>query len=388
MATSSSSYFGLPPVFERTFVLVWVIFALIPVTELLSVRNAEWRNMVGLGILVLYLLVYVVLICRKRPGAKTSDRIDLALLVLMTLSSVCMCVGYGNDWMDLFYYIGTASGLRLPVRRAPWAIIAIALIAVIVGVIVDASLTTFLVTVFVNFGLGFMMMGLVRMGSTLFELRAAREQIADLAAAEAISAERLRFARDLHDLLGHSLSLIALKSELTGRLLGVSPNQARKEVQDIEATAREALREVRQAVLNYRQPTLLEELIGAKEMLAAAEIDSEIECAKDAIPAQIDVVLAWVVREAVTNVIRHANATYCRIRITSLGDEVKAQVVNDGCKPDRTLPRLPSTAGGSGLASIADRVQEVHGKLDVHPCTDGRFSLSISIPIDAAALKE
>ena len=98
------------------------------------------------------------------------------------------------------------------------------------------------------------------------ELRAAREELARRAVAE----ERLRFARDLHDLLGHSLSLITLKNELAGKLLPAAPERAATEIKEAEQVARRALREVREAVAGYRQPTLGEELIGAREMLAAA----------------------------------------------------------------------------------------------------------------------
>ncbi|MFD1676534.1 sensor histidine kinase [Alicyclobacillus fodiniaquatilis] len=388
MLDRRSSYFGLPPVFERTFILIWVIFALSPVQQLFSAQNNIARTILGLGLLTLYLLVYVVLVCQKRPQMDTSDRIDLGFLVAMMLFSVCMTTIFGSAWIDLFYYIGTACGLRLPMRRAPWAITVIALIAFIVGASVDAGFQTIAIVVFVNFGLGFMMMGLVRMGSTIFELREARARIADFAAAEAISAERLRFARDLHDLLGHSLSLIALKSDLTSRLLDTAPDHARREIQDIESTAREALREVRQVVLNYRQPTLLEELEGAKEMLAAAGVDCEIEYAGESIPIQINAVLAWAVREAVTNVIRHAKATYCHIGIAYVNDEIRARIVNDGCIPGSTLTQSPSISGGSGLAGISDRVMAVHGKFHVDRRTDDYFCLDISIPINAKVLKE
>src|SRR5438309_515445 len=145
------------------------------------------------------------------------------------------------------------------------------------------------------------------------QLSQAREQIARLAVGE----ERLRFARDLHDLLGHSLSVIALKSELAGRLIKTTPGLAAHEVEDIEKVARDALRDVREAVAGYRQPTLAAELAGAHEALTAAGIDYRAEDEHMPLPPAIEAVLDWTVREGVTNVMRHSKAKRCEIRISS-----------------------------------------------------------------------
>ncbi|TME45085.1 MAG: sensor histidine kinase, partial [Chloroflexi bacterium] len=130
------------------------------------------------------------------------------------------------------------------------------------------------------------------------QLSMAREQIGRLAVGE----ERLRFARDLHDLLGHSLSVIALKSELAGRLIQSTPGLAAHEVEDIEKVARDALREVREVVAGYRQPTLAAELAGAREALTAAGIEFRVDQDHAALPPAVEAVLAWAVREGVTNV--------------------------------------------------------------------------------------
>ena len=126
------------------------------------------------------------------------------------------------------------------------------------------------------------------------ELRAAREEISRLAIAE----ERLRFARDLHDLLGHSLSLITLKSELAGRLLAADSEKAAAEVHDIEGVARRAPREVREAVAGYRRPVLDEELAEAREMLEAAGIECRIENEAGVAPNATDAVLTWAISAA------------------------------------------------------------------------------------------
>ena len=125
------------------------------------------------------------------------------------------------------------------------------------------------------------------------ELCEARAELA----LSAVAAERERFARDLHDLLGHSLSVIAIKSELAGRLLPGSPERAAAEVADVEHVARQALREVREAVSGYRRPTLDDELEGARVALSAAGIDAEFERAPVPLDPEVEAVLAWAVRE-------------------------------------------------------------------------------------------
>jgi two-component system sensor histidine kinase DesK len=208
---------------------------------------------------------------------------------------------------------------------------------------------------------------------TVRELRAAREEIARLAVAE----ERLRFARDLHDLLCHSLSSIALKSELAGRLLPAAPDRAAVEVHDIEGVARKALREVREAVTGYRQPTLDEELAGAREMLEAAGISCETERNVGVLPNDVDAVLAWAVREGTTNVIRHSHATHCQIRLIQDGEQIHAEITDDG-------PGAPSEGNethGSGLSGLAERVAANYGKFEAGSPPEGGFRLRVSLPL-------
>ena len=152
---------------------------------------------------------------------------------------------------------------------------------------------------------------LARLGRANQELQAARRELARLAVAE----ERARIARDLHDTLGHSLSVIALKSELARRVLPDDPERAAAEIGDVERVAREALASVRDTVSGYRQPTLAMELAGAREALTAAGIDGDVEPAPDGLPREVDAVLGWAVREGVTNVLRHSDAARAHIRV-------------------------------------------------------------------------
>jgi two-component system, NarL family, sensor histidine kinase DesK len=216
-------------------------------------------------------------------------------------------------------------------------------------------------------------------------LRAAREELARRAVAE----ERLRFARDLHDLLGHSLSLITLKSELAGRLLPGAPERAAKEIREAEEAARRALREVREAVSGYRQPTLGEELIGARDMLQAAGIACRIENGAGRLPKPVDAVLAWAVREGATNVVRHSRARHCTVRIGRGEGAVCAEIEDDG------LTRPPAGEGsgrstdGSGLSGLAERVASIAGaELEAGPLPEGGFRLRVRLRIEDDATPE
>jgi two-component system, NarL family, sensor histidine kinase DesK len=199
--------------------------------------------------------------------------------------------------------------------------------------------------------------------------------------------ERLRMARDLHDLLGHTLSLITMKSELAGRLLEKNPPAATEQVHEVERVARQALREVREAVAGYRQRTLHSELDGARQILEAAGVVCTIEYDPQSLSPSKDIVLAWVVREGVTNVIRHGRAQCCLIRITSSDTYIRAEISNDG------YPRKETSMveWGSGLSGLAERVAKVGGKLEVgrQSTSNGPgFQLSVEIPTRSNPITE
>jgi two-component system sensor histidine kinase DesK len=275
------------------------------------------------------------------------------------------------SWSLLFVLIGTMTSLTLPERRAPGPLIACALLAVVIGVLAgdDGYAVTIAAT---TIGIGILMMGFARLVRSNEELLEAREELARLAVAE----ERLRFSRDLHDLLGHSLSVIVLKAELAERLLPADAERAAGHVADVRDVARAALGEVRDAVSGYRQPTLAAELAGARAALAAAGIASQLDEAEIALPPEAEAVLAWAVREGTTNVIRHSGAASCRIAVSPGPAEASAEIVDDG----------HGSAGGSGhgLDGLRERVEHLAGRLEAGTAPDGGFRLRVTVPIAAA----
>lgn len=201
-----------------------------------------------------------------------------------------------------------------------------------------------------------------RLFDAVAELNRTRTQLAEAA----VSQERERFSRDLHDLLGHSLSLIVVKSEAVRRFAGVDPEASAEHARDIEGIARDALAEVRQAVAGYRGNGFPVELDNAVETLRSAGIRPEIDVEPAGAPlAPVDPVLGWVLREAVTNVVRHSAAGRCTIRLRTGASGVRLTVHDDG-----TSGALPTP--GSGIASMQRRVEDAGGRLEVTSGVDGR----------------
>jgi two-component system, NarL family, sensor histidine kinase DesK len=202
------------------------------------------------------------------------------------------------------------------------------------------------------------------------ELAIAREQVAVLAAEQ----ERLRIARDLHDLLGHSLTTVTVKAALATRLFDQDPVRARAEIGEVERLARESLADVRAAVAGFRDVRLGTELATAREVLAAAGIEADLPRVVDDVPTELGGLFGWVVREGVTNVVRHSRASRVRITLHKRGIEVVDN--GRGC------------AGGDpghGLAGLAERAAALGGHLVAGPVgaqTDATFTNGFRLRVD------
>jgi two-component system, NarL family, sensor histidine kinase DesK len=210
-----------------------------------------------------------------------------------------------------------------------------------------------------------------------WELAEARGELARLAVAQ----ERERFARDLHDLLGRSLSVITLKAELAGRLLQSKPAEAAREIGDVERVARQALGEVRDAVSGYSKPTLDGELEGARMALSAAGIETEVERPGVELTEDVEAVLAWAVREGATNVIRHSRARRCSLTVAATLGDASVEVLDDG--PGRAA----NGNGGSGLTGLAARVGAFDGTVEAGERPDGGYRLRVTVPRATASRK-
>ncbi|WP_405789625.1 histidine kinase [Streptomyces sp. NBC_01232] len=208
--------------------------------------------------------------------------------------------------------------------------------------------------------------------TTVYELDRSREVQSRLAVAE----ERLRFGRDLHDVMGRNLAVIALKSELAVQLARRERPEAVEQMIEVQRIAQESQREVRDVVRGYRQADLAVELEGARGVLRAAGMDCRVDFRTDReLNPDVQSALGWVVREATTNVLRHGDAQRCRIRLTAPdAGPVTLVVENDGA------PEAPAGPPGSGLAGLRERLAALDGTLQAGLVGDGRFRLRAEIP--------
>lgn len=188
------------------------------------------------------------------------------------------------------------------------------------------------------------------------EAHAAREAQARLA----VSEERLRFSRDIHDLLGHSISAVAVKSELAARLAEIDPHSAAREMAAVQALARDALRDVRSAVTGYRDVDLAAEAAGVQAVLTAAGVRCTVSGADTDLPADQRATASWVVREGTTNVLRHSTAKRCTITLRRDGATLVTEVFNDGVPDPGAGADVPF---GNGLSGLGERVAAVGGAL-------------------------
>jgi two-component system sensor histidine kinase DesK len=326
-----------------------VIFLLLPAVGLLT----SHRHSSHAGFLILATLAFVVLTDRtvliRMPEPGRYERWQWWLLpVLVGLGAALFAVG-GMAWLTPLAVASAAVGRISPDGRAT-----------VLGLVCCTGIA---VTISVATGLGYsntiVACAVVALGNLLahsaerrnvlmYRLKETRAELARAAVAE----ERLRISRDLHDLLGHSLSLIALKAELAGRVIGTDPERAAREVAELETVARRSLTEVRQAVTSYRQPSLAAELVSSRRMLASAGIECQLRV-PDAysLPPAVDALLAWTVREGVTNIVRHSAARHAAITIELTNTEATARLSDDGMGPRGSGQRAIAGAIAAGRAA-------------------------------------
>jgi two-component system sensor histidine kinase DesK len=272
--------------------------------------------------------------------------------------------GGGQTTLNGLVYLGVAAAMTLPVRQA------LALLLVLIGLVLglpralpgwhpeDDFVPQLVLGCFAAYGIG-------QVIERNAQLARAREQLVELA----VSRERERVARDVHDILGHSLTVITVKAELAGRLLEPVPGteRARAEVADAERLAREALADVRATVSGMREVSLTGELAAARRALEAAGIRADLPSAVDVVPARHRGLFAWALREGVTNVVRHSGASWCGVRVS--GDCV--EVRDDGRGPD-------GDTGGTGLAGLRTRAAAAGARVETGRAPEGGFLLRVS----------
>ncbi|MGH2856505.1 MAG: sensor histidine kinase [Solirubrobacteraceae bacterium] len=364
-----------PRPFRWVALLIWAAFIVFPMVDAATSQVTGLRYWFGIAGAVVFAFGYAMLVVLLFRPDRSTARIVLTGLLLAL--AVALTVFDRSGLGYLVTYVAACAAAALPVYwRFPSVLVCTALAVGCVLLLGGSDAGSAAIgygssTV----GVGLLMVLLTDLRERNTELTKARAELARVAVAH----ERERFARDLHDLLGHSLTVIAIKAELAGRLLGERVDDAAAEVADVEQVARQALREVREAVSGYRQPTLERELEGARVALAAAGIEAEIERAAPDLEPEVEALLAWTVREGATNVIRHSGARRCRVNVSSGLAGAIAEVIDDG-------PNAPQRNGasgpGHGIAGLAERAERVHGRIEAGRIAgDGGFRLAVSVPV-------
>src|SRR3989454_7036133 len=378
----------------RLYQHAWLACLFFPLVSLVREPGSSWHLALGLVALGWYAASYTWLMWPHPVHWADQARIRSwrarVLWVALVVLALVFSLVYGSAWLWLFIGVAAIAGVLLPMRTAFAAVAVLMFFPVFIvvgttGGIGGISAVDWrwpIALLLLVRGLGLDMIGMARMGSAIRELHTTRRELARLQVEE----ERLRLARDLHDLLGQTLSMITLKSELARHLVKEEPDRCVQELSEIERVARQTLREVREAVAGYRQPQLSSELEGARQLLSAAGINSQIEPLIEALPPETSAVLAWTVREGVTNVIRHSRAQHCLIRLTQENGHVCAEVINDRGREVRA--ESASGRPGLGLGSMHERVSALGGRMEAGPLPlpgKERFRLWVELPLQGRA---
>ncbi|MGH2345123.1 MAG: sensor histidine kinase, partial [Chloroflexota bacterium] len=290
-----------------------------PLTAVFKAHPSAWRLTLVVGGTALFVTLYLWAAWHNdmsravypAPAPRQSWRRQWAPVVVLAGLSVALILGAGSPWLCLLIFTSAIAGGRLPLRPAILTVTGLTLLTALLGRFTGDALSDLGQAAFWTGMSGALTIIMNYLRSTNRAVRMAREEITRLA----VEAERLRFARDLHDLLGHDLARIALQSELAEALAPTAPDQAISVMHDVGNVARQALREVRATVAGYRRPTLIGESRAAGEILAAAGIAYRCEGERIEVAPEVEAVLAWAVREGTTNVVRHSHADRCDIRI-------------------------------------------------------------------------
>jgi len=356
--------------FGWLFAGVWLFYLLENVNALTRQPNMVWRT-VGLVAVALFAASYMILLRSMREvhgnGLRPRRfliRARIGILVMLTLF-VLQIPGAGAHALTCLVYVAAFAMVSSPLTMA----IPLAAALTTLAEILPASVPGWRDN---GYGLAVLLGSLacwgIRMASERqSRLVSAQQEIADLA----VQNERARIANDLHDILGHSLTVVTVKAELAQRLLDVDLDRARKELADLEGLARDALADVRSTAMGVRGISLPGEIAAARAALAAANVEAVLPGAADEVPSRNRELFAWTIREAVTNIVRHSRARHAEVRLCPGAVEILDDGVGSPA-PDN---------GGQGLAGLRRRADALgaHLTAGIRDDTPG-FRVRVEVP--------
>ncbi|HLN77851.1 MAG TPA: histidine kinase [Nocardioidaceae bacterium] len=348
------------------FAAVWLVFLADPVQtawdELPGLRG--WLGLLSTFAFAAVYLVVFAWLRRRRMRLQTEVEPARAVAVIGTLLALMllMCLAVGQPGTAAAVYLAVVAVMYLPTRQGVVVAVTLAVGAEVAAALIPGWERGFGLS-FAICTAAFAMWGVQQLMLRNVDLMRAREENARLA----VEKERNRFARDLHDILGHSLTVITVKAELASRLFDTDRERARAELADLERLSRDALADVRRAVEGYRELTLPGELARARAALEAADIEADVPNSTDEVPSELRELFAWTVREGVTNVIRHSGASCCIVR---LGPD-RVEVRDDGSGHSGGAGR------GHGLAGLRERAAAVNAVVMTRPLEPRGFELQV-----------
>ena len=294
---------------------------------------------------------------RIRQGLTWPSRLGLSLIIIGALTASGAALGVGSPGLQLVVVLAVVLAFSLPWQAA------IGPIAILTGTLFliprmipswSASEDAWIALLVAG--------GACTFGRYIMEQRRVARILEQRTHELEINEERNRMARDMHDILGHSLTVIALKSELAARLVDVAPDQTRTELDEVQSLARSALADVRATVNSYRELSLAGELARATSVLTSAGVRADLPLTVEVVDPELRELFAWVVREGVTNIVRHAHASLCKVKLTT--DSI--EVADDGIGLDST-----GTGDGHGLEGLRQRCQDNGADLTIEAPSSG-----------------
>lgn len=350
---------------------VWLVFCVLPFYFIFK-SSSNIEIVVGLIMIALFYIIYRLSFISSNWFVYIWVSIEIAL-------SICMTIFFGYVYFALFlaYFIGHI--------KQKSGFISMYIIH-LVGTLIAITVSFFLITDLLISQLPFIIICLIAIILLPFTihnrnkqeklealLEDANEKISNLLIIE----ERQRIARDLHDTLGQKLSMIGLKSDLASKIVRSSPEEAKLELRDIQLTARTALKEVREMVSDMRSIRLEDEIMRIKQLLNAAQIDLEIEGSPSMLNTSLLVenVISMCIKEAVTNIVNHSDATLCKISFAQLNDEMIITIQDNGTgiKKDNE-----NVIHGHGIRGMAERIEFINGTFTLE--SDKGTIIDIRIP--------
>ena len=319
-------------------------------------------------LLILYGVSFLIVPPLNRlVSARYKSQYKLLLPIGLLVLSFSLVPWLGWDVSALWTYVGVAAAMSMVRMRTLVVLVAVlSATSYYLEYRGGASGDSLFAVPAIIASISLMMGAFARQILAVQQLRATRHELARLA----VDQERSRVARDLHDILGHSLTVITVKAELAGRLVDIDPVRASQEIADLEDLARGALADVRSTVAGFRGVSIATELANARSALEAAGIRASLPASVDEVPSGLRELFGWTVREGVTNIVRHSSAANASI---TLGPDF-VEIVDDG--------RGPSDAAvdGTGLNGLRERVDATGARMAVGRTVDGGFRLKVIAP--------